>query len=58
MTVKELITELLNHCNIDDDVFINILGQDGEVVFYRVDGLENSLNEYRNQPTLSTLGVY
>ena len=58
MTVKELITELLNHCDINDDVFINILGQDGEVVFYSVDGLENSLNEYRNKPTLATLGVY
>ena len=58
MTVKELITELLNHCDIDDDVYVNIMGDNGQLVFYSVDGLENSLYEYRNKPTLATLGVY
>jgi hypothetical protein len=55
MTVKELIIALMD-CDMDDDIYINILnGSDTE--FYIVDGLENVLNEYRGNPTLATLGV-
>lgn len=43
MTVKDLITELLNHGDMGDNVYINVMGENGEFVLYSLDGLENTL---------------
>lgn len=56
MKVKDLIKELVNHCDMDDDIFINV-EIENTTHYYSVDGLENSKFEYRGKPTLASLKV-
>ena len=55
MTIKELLKQLLD-CDVNDDLYIHVI-TDGESTYYSTDGLENSMFEFRKNPTLATLKV-
>lgn len=54
-TAKELIQALLD-CDLLDDVYVNIIDENGKNNFYKIDGLENSFYEYRKKPTFCIVG--
>ena len=55
-TIREMIKALAD-CEPSDDLYVCIVNDEGMKTFYKIDGLENSIYEYRKNPTLAISGI-